>query len=834
MVIIYMVTINAFCAPPRKVWHTMTLIDGREVEVMLVGDEHGHWFIDRNGKALSRGEDGKVFYLTEERLVQLKERRDTRMRKSNSRRIARMEARRTAAFAKSSANGMHKVFGSPTAISGEKQGIVILVNFSDKTFTNTREAFDSQFNEQGYSKNGHIGSVHDYFYDQSYGKLDLTFDVVGPVTLSKTHDYYGENDKDGDDLHPGEMVAEAIRLADRQGVDFSKYDWDGDGEVDQVFIIYAGTGEATSNNANDIWPHEWDLSSTKYYGDGPGPLNIDGVTIDTYAVANERTNSKMSAIGTACHEFSHCLGYADLYDVDYSGGQGMMSWDLMDSGSYNGPNDMGEVPAAFTSFERWWAGWIDLVELNSPQFICDMPAINDEPVAFVIYNDAHKDEYYLLENRQAKRWDSYTACNNNGTGHGMLILHVDYNKNVWEGNGPNDDPKHQRMTYFPADNSYGTKDYNGYYATFSQLAGDPFPGSKKITSFTDTSIPAATLYNANTDRRKFMGKPITDIEERNGLISFTFMGGIEAPETKEATQVSSDSFTANWTDVEGAESYELEVTEYEDVTGGACLFTETFSLLNKYNGDGTNNISGNIDEYTDVPGWTASVCFTSQSAIKLGSGTKTGYAITPSISEPSTGEVTIRASIKNYKTDDTKPQISIVDTNHNGMSIAKTCSATPSGDAFSTYILNFSDITKDFKVKFACPAVKKRFYLGQVDVFDGTYSEDELSSLAAKSIHKASKKTYTIADITSNSYTYTDVNEGMKYKYRVRAIVDGKSSVWSKYVDVLIETSVPSIKTLSEQTESRIYNLNGQFMGTNLSVLPDGIYIKGTRKIVKR
>lgn len=834
MVIMSMVTINAFCAPPRKVWHTMQLADGRAIEVMLVGDEHGHWLVDRDGKSLSRGEDGNVHYLSEERLLQLKEKRNVRMRKSNSRRIARMEARRTAASAKASANGIHKVFGSPTAISGEKKGIVILVNYSDKSFTNTREDFDRQFNEVGYNKNGHIGSVHDYFYDQSYGKFELTFDVVGPVTLSKTHSYYGQNDKDGNDKHPGEMVAEAIRLADEQGVDFSSYDWDGDGEVDQVFVIYAGTGEATSSIDNDIWPHEWSLSDANYYGDGPGAIEADGVTIDTYAVANERVSNKMNSIGTACHEFSHCLGYADLYDVDYSGGQGMMNWDLLGAGSYNGPNDMGEVPAAFTSFERWWAGWIDLVELNSPQFICDMPAINDEPVAYVIYNDACKDEYYLLENRQARRWDSYTACNNDGTGHGMLILHVDYDKDVWENNGPNDDPKHQRMTYFPADDSYGSKDSGSYYATFSQLAGDPFPGKNKVTSFTDTTTPAATLYNANTDKRKFMGKPITDIEERNGLISFTFMGGIEAPSATEATQVGNTSFTANWAMVEGAESYELEVTEYEDATGGACLFSETFSTLDKYNGDGSKNLSGIMDDYTDVPGWTASTTFTSVSALKIGSSKSSGYVITPLISEPSTGEVTVRASIKNYGSDGTKPKISIVDANHNGMSLVKTFSKTPSSDAFGTYILNFSDITTDFKVKLACPSVMKRFYLSQVDVFDGTYSEDELSTLAAKSIHKAGKKTYTIADITSNSYTYTDVREGMKYKYRVRAIVDGKSSMWSQYIDVKIETSLPSIQTLSEQAERRFYNLNGQFMGTDLSTLPEGIYIKGTRKIVRR
>lgn len=538
MAIMYLMAISVFCMPAKRVWRIVTLADGTTIEVMTVGDEHGHWLVDRKGKAL-RIENGEIEYIANEQMSNIKALRTERIVKSNARRMERIK--RTRVLSKNAKKAKQEVLNAKTSSArktsekttsfiGQKRGLVILVNYSDLSFkkTNTLELFNRRFNEVGYSDNGYIGSVHDYFLDQSYGLFDLEFDVVGPVTVSKPYSYYGANDKDGNDKHAASMVIEAIKLADDNGIDFSIYDWDGDGEVDQVFVIYCGTGEAASYKENDIWPHEWSLSEARQYNDGTGALTLDGVKIDTYAVSCELANSStIDGIGCACHEFSHCLGYADLYDIDYSGGQGMMYWDLLDGGSYNGPDNNGEIPAAYTSFERWWAGWLEPEILDSPQTITNMPAINDTAVAYKIINDAHPDEYYLLENRQAKKWDLYTGGKGDGSVHGMMILHVDYNEKEWTENAPNDDPNHQRMTFFPASNSYGTKTKRSgeYYwsASFSQCQGHPFPGTKENTSFTDSTKPAATLYNKNTDGRYFMGKPITDIKEENGLISFSFM-----------------------------------------------------------------------------------------------------------------------------------------------------------------------------------------------------------------------------------------------------------------------------------------------------------------------
>ena len=103
------------------------------------------------------------------------------------------------------------------------------------------------------------------------------------------------------------MVVEACKAIDGQ-VDFRDYDLYGNGEVDSVYFIYAGKGEADGGDAGTIWPHSWNLS------DQGRSLNLDGVDIQGYACSPELDGSgKLNGMGTPCHEFAHVLGLPDLY-----------------------------------------------------------------------------------------------------------------------------------------------------------------------------------------------------------------------------------------------------------------------------------------------------------------------------------------------------------------------------------------------------------------------------------------------------------------------------------------------------------------------------------------
>ena len=139
---------------------------------------------------------------------------------------------------------------------------------------------------------GFKSSVYDYFYAQSDGQFEFNFDVVGPFRLPNTYVTYGANDGGYGTNEPnvGKLIYDACKYADRQGgVDFTKYDWDGDGIVDQVFVLYAGQGENTCpDDINLIWPQEGTLGSI---GMSQKPFELDGVTVKNFACSCEDRKS---------------------------------------------------------------------------------------------------------------------------------------------------------------------------------------------------------------------------------------------------------------------------------------------------------------------------------------------------------------------------------------------------------------------------------------------------------------------------------------------------------------------------------------------------------------
>jgi M6 family metalloprotease-like protein len=327
-------------------------------------------------------------------------------------------------------------------------------------------------------------------------------------------------------MHPAQLVAEACQLArNNYDLTWSDYDWDGDGEIEQVYVIYAGYGEHAGAAPNTIWPHEWTLEDAQRYNDGDGPISIDGCTINTYAISSELSGavgSTMNSVGVACHEFSHCLGLPDFYSTNYSKSFGMGAWDIMSHGEYNGPNGRGECPPPFTAYERWFCGWFEPIVLKSDQAITEMPDLQDEPVAYLIRNEAYPSEYFLLENRQPNRWGTYV---DKSTGmHGMLVCHVDEDEDAWRLNRVNTSSSHPRMTIIPANQTYGSWRSSEYDTSETQYRGQPFPGSQDVTVLDSLSHPqyAGTLFHNNTHGTRALPFTLSNISESDGLISFQF------------------------------------------------------------------------------------------------------------------------------------------------------------------------------------------------------------------------------------------------------------------------------------------------------------------------
>ena len=482
-------TLAVVAVPAKRERHTLTLADGSKVEAIMMGDETLHFYKTNEGRFL-QCDSLDIAHFVEPDVL-------------HNRWKAKMERRQAARTSRKRAAGQEQEPREP--MIGSKPGLVILVQFPDTPFSLSNATFQRFFNEIGYTDEINIGSVRDYFSDASYGQFDFVFDIIGPVTMSQPLSYYGSNNSNGDDIYPATMVAEAVNMIDDK-VDFSKYDWDNDGEVEQIFIIHSSYDEAQGGKRTDIWSHAWTLSEAQEEGDGKGPVTVDGVIIDNYATSSElrgRTGTHIAGIGTACHEFSHCFGLPDFYDT-VGRNFGMNSWDLMDYGCYNGN---GGTPSGFTSYERAFCGWLSPIELTEPIVVQNMPPLTSEPVAYLLRNSGKEDEYYLLENRQKETWDGSLS------GHGMLILHVDYDQEAWTLNTVNTERNHQRMTIIPADN---------ILVSYS-LSGDPWPGTSEKTELSDTSSPAATLYNENADGDKLMHHAFTEISEsEEGRISFIF------------------------------------------------------------------------------------------------------------------------------------------------------------------------------------------------------------------------------------------------------------------------------------------------------------------------
>ena len=394
----------------------------------------------------------------------------------------------------------------------KKHGLVILAQYKDVKFKKDhgKAEFTDLLTKEGYNENGATGSAKDYFDSQFEGMFKFEFEVSDIVTLSENRAYYGQNNEYGDDSRPAEMVKEACCLAHDKGINFSKYDDDSDGYVDNVFVLFAGEDEADNQDkyADCIWSHSW------YVKSGAGiTLELDGKIIDQYACTSEiMAGGQLTGIGTFCHEFAHTLGLPDMYDTDYdeSGGWAAALWSstsLMDGGN---SNNNCHTPPYFNAIER------ELLGLSKPLTLehngsYTLTPIHENGLYYKIQSDTDN-EYYLLESRAKDGWDSYIG------GTGMLVYHVDKSKReVWAKNAINTNPRRQYVDLVEADDRNDVLTESNY-AQLRNISGVFFPYAN-VTSFTPESTPRIWFWNGSEVKTS-----ITDIERSGDNITFTVSG----------------------------------------------------------------------------------------------------------------------------------------------------------------------------------------------------------------------------------------------------------------------------------------------------------------------
>ena len=437
-------------------------------------------------------------------------------------------------------------------------------------------------------------------------------------------------------------------------------------------------------------------------------LTLDGVTINTYACASELNNDKtLSGIGTFCHEFSHCMGFPDMYDTATNGSNfGMGSWDLMDYGSYNGD---GYVPAGYSGYEKMVCGWTTPIELDQPTTVTNMTWLANMGQTYIIYNKGNRNEYYILENRQKKDYDRYLP------GSGLLVEHIDYDKDIWDWNAVNttnggyyaegsSTPSyndHQRITIFHANNR--EVDDNATY---------PYA---RLDSLTDSSMPAASVWNANTDGTYLMHSRVYGITQNgDGTMAFSFAWAID--DSKE--------------------------------TNDSILFKETFDkCVGKGGNDG--KFSGNVGYSVFVPdndGWKhldglmGSYMYGADKCAKFGSlgQQSSGTVITPSFTlQGDTAVISFRAAGWNGANDGTSLAIIVNGTDAKLLDDGKLTMKKGEWTDYSLRVKGSGRCTITFEPS-------KRFFLDDVVVKREKYETSTGIKKVNVSVGKADRAVYTL------------------------------------------------------------------------------------------
>ena len=501
-IIALLCTVSLWAVPAYPGWQTKTQPDGTTIEIRQVGDEFYHYMINRDGKEV-REVNGMYVEVGEAPTPEVAK----------------------ALRAKVAARRQRKVVGTKPNLA--PKGVIILANFADSKMesSHTQAVFNELCNAENCTVNKYngvnYGSAAQYFADQSNGSYRPVFDVFGPVTLSQNTAYYGGNfeytyqgKNYSEDSLATDAVIEACILASQQysSLNFADYDSDNDGDVDFVYVIYAGKGEADPGSTklpNTIWPHNYSIQEVI---EGAGTYfnvfthykkadtKIDGKYLDNYACSAELEGSgSMSGIGTLCHEFGHVMGLPDLYDTNYGtnykNGVTPGDWNIMDGGSYNGG---GHCPPNYDPWEKYFFGWVTPENLGTAGQDITLYANGTNDYQSYQINSANtlqavtkEGVNYYIENRLKSGWDSFIPVS------GMLVWKVDFDASVWKNNAPNNTAGSPRYTIVPADGK--TSKYGA--------SGDTYP-TGSIRSYTPIS-----------------GHEITDITKSGNNITFKYNGG---------------------------------------------------------------------------------------------------------------------------------------------------------------------------------------------------------------------------------------------------------------------------------------------------------------------
>jgi M6 family metalloprotease-like protein len=285
---------------------------------------------------------------------------------------------------------------------------VICVEFPDMPHNDRIQVEDideALFTEGTYDHKNSVtgqpvhGSLHDYYLEQSYGKLHVKGQVFDWVTMSKKRSEYGQGS--GTQSYNPFLVEATDLLLERLGRDAL------DG-FDGIMFLHAGDRVPGTNRGGLYWPHKgvFPYKSKRW----------------NYFIVPEG-GSRMDSISTPCHEFGHMLGLPDLYArPEAPGSIGLGSWDAMSMQAGGGR------PQHFSAWSKEQLGWITptVIDPSVKQKLVLSPIESSPKECYKILIRQDGSEYLLLENRRKTGFDEALQAE------GLLIWRVSNNRPMLE------------------------------------------------------------------------------------------------------------------------------------------------------------------------------------------------------------------------------------------------------------------------------------------------------------------------------------------------------------------------------------------------------------------
>lgn len=514
--------------------------DGTEVTLRLNGDEFYGWFEDMDGYTVIKDTQTKYWsYAEKDDFGNLKPSKifvgkmsplkagikkslqdENKLFKAQQRRkdfdsdIQKTLSLRQRTSSRNVENGsdfdLSSAANKSSSAIGKKNNFVLLVQFADLKFSDNPpfisssdadiiKGFDELFNKTGYTKDGAVGSVKDYFNEVSYGQLEYNSVISPIVTINESYTYYAYNKGDyTSSTRVREMIKTALTKLHDAGYDFSSI-WSGD-TPEGFTVIHAGGG-AESGNWDFIWSHKWKLSSTVTY---------DGIKFSDYHISPAGRgyygSDGLIRIGVICHESLHFFGLPDLYDTSIYKTYGLGDFCIMASGEWNG--DDGKRPAHPCVWAKDFLGWIDFQTATEGTNTIGESATQKD--AFYKFTSSNFDarEYFLMENRQSVGFDKDLP----GPKRGLLIYHID------ERMSDNSDYTHYKVDIEEAD---GTAVWtNDHLATRANTGRQSdYYRNDTVTMFNDNCVSSP---NSKSYTYQSSGIKISGISASSSLMTFVY------------------------------------------------------------------------------------------------------------------------------------------------------------------------------------------------------------------------------------------------------------------------------------------------------------------------